>query len=139
MTTRQDELQRVRLHLPKGDLLLADGRSLRHILGYDLSKIKTNNQVTRQSFLESAGWAHRPSGLLITAGVEDSGQWGPLLHCSMSYPDHDPTWVEIKMMRALFFPPTIDAMMMLPKASDYINVHPHCFHLWQCPQEWGLL
>ena len=28
-----------------------------------------------------------------------------------------------------FSPPDIDVMMMLPRESDYVNLHPHTFHL----------
>lgn len=132
-----DEYQRRRLKLPKGDLRLADGRQLRRIIGYDLSKVKTN-ATTQNGFLESAAWRHLPSGFIVSAGVEDTGRWGPLLHTSMSYADHDPAWEEIKMVRDVFFPGDVDVQMVLPRKADYVNVHPHCFHLWQMPQEWGL-
>lgn len=132
-----DEYQRRRLTLPKGDLAMGDGRTLRRIIGYDLSKIKTN-ALTQNCFLESAGWRHVPTGLIVSAGIEDTGRWGPLLHTSMSYPDHDPAWNEIKMVREIFFPGDMDVSMILPRKADYVNVHPHCFHLWQMPQEWGL-
>lgn len=133
-----DQVQRRRLHIPKKDVRLGDGRSLRRILGYDLSKVPLQNEVTRQSFLESGGWQHQPTSLLVSAGVEDTEKWGPLLHVSLSYPDHDPTWEEIKLVRAAFFPPQIDAMILLPRASNYINIHPHCFHLWQCMEHWNI-
>lgn len=132
-----DEYQRRRLKLPKGDVRLADGRVLRRIIGYDLSKVKTN-ETTRNSFLASAGWRHVPTGFVVSAGIEESGRWGPLLHVSMSYADHDPAWDEIKLVKDAFFPRDMDAAMILPRIADFVNVHQHCFHLWQLPQEWGL-
>lgn len=132
-----DQYQRRRLKLPKGDIKLGDGRVLRRIIGYDLSKVKTN-ETTRNGFLASAGWRHAPSDFVVSAGIEDTGRWGPLLHVSMSYSDHDPSWEEIKAVRYAFFPRDMDVAMMLPRDGDYVNIHPHCFHLWQCPQEWGL-
>jgi hypothetical protein len=138
----QDQHQRRRLTLKKGDIKMPavsghEARQLRRILGYDLSKVATND-VTRNAFLESAGWHHVPSSFVVSAGVEDTERWGPLLHISMSYPTHDPTWEEIKAMREIFFPPDMDVAMMLPRRGFYVNVHPHCFHLWQTPQEWGI-
>jgi len=132
-----DEWQRRPLKLPKHDLKMPDGRLLRKIIGYDLSKVATN-KVTRNSFLASAGWRHTPTDLVVSAGVEDVERWGPLLHISMSYSDHDPSWEEIKALRAIFFPMDCDVAMMLPRQADYVNLHPHCFHLWQTPQMWGI-
>lgn len=133
-----DEYQRRRLKLPKGDIRLEDGRVLRRIIGYDLSKVKTN-EATHNGFLASAGWRHAPTGFIVSAGIEDTHRWGALLHVSMSYPDHDPNWAEIKVVRYAFFPRDCDVAMMLPRDGDYVNLSPHCFHLWQCPQEWGLM
>lgn len=132
-----DDYQRRQLELPKGDLVLADGRSLRRIIGYDLSKAPVN-ALTRKSILASAGWQHVPTRFIVSAGVEDTGRWGPLLHVSMSHADADPSWDEIKMVRAIFFPGDMDAGMILPRQADYVNVHPHCFHLWQLPTVWGI-
>lgn len=133
-----DQWQRRRLKLPKGDLRLAHGRVLRPILGYDIRAMATN-QITRDSILASAGWRDLATRFIVSAGIEDTERWGPLLHVSMSYPDRDPSWDEIKAVRAAFFPGDMDAGMMLPREADYINVHSHCFHLWQLPQQWGLL
>lgn len=125
------------LKLPKHDIKLPDGRTLRKAIGYDLSKVAID-KATKNSFLASGGWRHEPSRFVVSAGIEDTGKWGPLLHVSMSYPDHDPTWAEIKMIRAYFFPPDMDCGMVLPRESDYVNFHKHCFHVWQFPQIWGI-
>lgn len=132
-----DQWQRRRLKLRKGDLKLADGRILRRIIGYDLSKVATN-ETTKNGFLESAGWRHAPTGFIVSAGVEDTDRWGALLHASMSYHDRDPSWEDIKMVREALFPMDMDTAMILPRISDYINVHSHCFHIWQVPEHWGL-
>lgn len=132
-----DQWQRRRLKLPKGDLKLGDGRVARRILGYDLSKV-ASNEITRTSFLESAGWRHKPSGFIVSAGVEDTGQWGPLLHASFSYGDHMPSWEDVKLVREALFPLDMDTAMILPREKDYVNVHPYCLHIWQIPEHWGL-
>ncbi len=56
----------------------------------------------------------------------------------MSYPDRDPDWATIRAIRDLFYPSTVDVMMVLPRAEDYVNIHRHVFHLWQTPTVWGL-
>ena len=78
-----------------------------------------------------------PKGMRIIVTV-DSTRFGPLLHCSISYHHRDPFWSEIKAMREVFFPPDVDAMMMLPRSSDYVNVHEHTFHVVQTPSAWDM-
>lgn len=132
-----DLVQRRRLALPKGDVALADGRILRPRIGYDLRKV-ASNAVTRRGFLASAGWFHAPSGFRVGASLDDTERWGPLLHVSMSYNDRDPSWEEIKLVKAALFPPDVDAGMILPRAENYVNLHSHCFHLVRLPQVWGI-
>ena len=75
---------------------------------------------------------------LIVVCSSDPTPHGRLLHVSMSYSKRDPDWAVIKAVRKVFFPETVDVMMMLPKAEDYINVHEHCFHIWECPKAWNV-
>ena len=130
--------QPTRGRLPGGDLRLPDGRVLRPILGHDTRKLPQIDAATRAGILASKGWRHDASAFTVTATLDNTDPWGPLVHVAMSYPDHDPTWDEIKAVRALFFPDHIDAMMVLPAAHLYVNVSPHCFHLAQTPQPWGI-
>lgn len=131
-----DAYQRRRLKLPKGDVKLGDGRTLRRRIGYDLRKI-AGNTATRLGFLDNAGWLHAPTGFAVAASIDDT-RFGPLLHVSMSYQDHAPTWEEIKLVKDAYYPRDMDAMMMLPREADYVNMHSYCFHLIQVPFEWGI-
>lgn len=136
-----DQWQRRRLKLPGGDVRLGDGRVLRPRVGYDIKKFGRAlgmNKATINGFLENRGWYHADSDLGVAATIDDTPRWGPLLHVSMSHSDHDPSWETIKLVKAAFFPLDMDAMMMLPREADYVNIHRHTFHLIQCPQEWGI-
>lgn len=77
-------------------------------------------------------------GLSVIASIDDTPRFGPLLHVSLAWPDRNPTWGEITAVRGAFFPRDVDAMMVMPRAEDYVNVHAYCFHLWQTPTEWGM-
>ncbi len=137
----RDQMQARQLPLPKGDLRLPDGRKMREIIGYHQHVLKNLTQVdlaTRKSMIKMRGWNHPPTGFVVSAsiGLNPQPQFDRLLHISMSYPDRDPSWAEIKMVRDLFFPPDVDCMMVLPRQSNWVNTHEHCFHLWQTPQEW---
>ncbi len=61
---------------------------------------------------------------LVFAGIE-SGRW----HMSISHPARYPTWDEIKEARYRFVPDKATMAMILPPKSEYVNIHPNCFHL----------
>jgi len=79
-----------------------------------------------------------PNGLRVIVTIDITAKFGPLLHTSISHHKRDPFWHEIKAMREVFFPTNIDAMIMLPKAADYVNLHEHAFHVVQCPTAWDM-
>jgi hypothetical protein len=79
-----------------------------------------------------------PNGLGVIVTIDNTPRFGPLLHVSISHHRRDPLWSEIKTLREVFFPSDIDVMMMLPRESDYVNLHPHTFHLVQTPERWDL-
>lgn len=78
-----------------------------------------------------------PKGLKVICTIDLTDRFGPLMHVSCSYADHDPSWEVIKALREVFFDPDEDVMMVLPRRADYVNVHPHTFHLVRTPTEWG--
>jgi hypothetical protein len=61
-----------------------------------------------------------------------------LLHVSLSYPEHLPAWWEVTAVKDAIFGPMVDAMMVLPRASDYVNIHQFVLQLWQMPLAWGI-
>lgn len=112
-----------RAPLPTTDLKLADGRVLR-LMG-------------KAPVVPGALAWRTENRLAAPAGVEETPH-GRLLHVSMSYSSRDPSWDDIKAVRAAFYPADVDVMMVLPKAEDYVNVHHHTFHLWQTPVAWDV-
>ena len=52
-------------------------------------------------------------------------------HISISHPFRYPTWDEIHAARYYFLPEDIDCAIFLPKKSEYVNLHPNCFHVWE--------
>lgn len=53
------------------------------------------------------------------------------LHVSIAHSNRYPTWDEILEVRAWAFPKETEVVMVLARASEYVNVHPNCFHLWE--------
>ena len=52
-------------------------------------------------------------------------------HVSVSRPDRTPAWEEMEQVRHLFFEPHAVVMQLHVPATDHINNHPHCLHLWR--------
>lgn len=52
-------------------------------------------------------------------------------HFSISSCERDPTWDEIAAARYALLPKLKDCVMVMPPASDYVNVHNHCFHVYR--------
>lgn len=112
--------------LPEGSMELSDGTVL-----FPIEPVRTS--VPPYFFLR---WQGR-NGLRVVASV-DTTPHGELLHVSVSFPDHDPDWDTLRRVQECYFGPDQDTMMVFPKVQDYVNCHPHCFHLWKTPKDWGV-
>lgn len=88
-------------------------------------------------FPGTRGWVSR-SGLRILAADEPylDGRFGNLRHVSFSRPNYLPGWRDVRLVKDTFYGDEAEAMLVLPKAADYTNVHPYCHHLWQMPEPW---
>lgn len=67
----------------------------------------------------------------------DRTQHGDLRHFSVSRPERYPNWDEILQVKNLLLG-DIDAMMVMPKKRDYVNLSKNCFHVWETPKEWNI-
>ncbi len=61
------------------------------------------------------------------AGKGDRRLW----HLSISCERRHPTWEEIRDTRYELLPDVETMAMLLPPKALYVNIHPHCFHLWE--------
>lgn len=57
----------------------------------------------------------------------DGRQW---LHVSVSRRNRLPSWEELREVKELFVGRERVALQVLPRTSEYINVHPFVLHLW---------
>lgn len=69
------------------------------------------------------------SGLLTVCVAKEYGYW----HMSISHPQRYPDWDEIHKARYNFLPGEINTAILLPKKSEYVNIHPNCFHVYELP------
>jgi hypothetical protein len=59
----------------------------------------------------------------------DRGLW----HLSISHPNRDLTYAELKQARYRFVPGDVTMAMLFPPEREFINFHEHCFQFWQVP------
>src|SRR5262245_66359753 len=65
-----------------------------------------------------------------------AGIWLPpearlLWHLSIAHRRRYPTWDEIADARYELVPDDVTMAMLLPPPGEYVNLHEHCFHLWE--------
>jgi hypothetical protein len=60
---------------------------------------------------------------------------GGLWHLSISHPERNPTWEEIRDSRYELLPDGAHMAMILPPKSQYVNIHRFCFHLFELAVE----
>ena len=52
-------------------------------------------------------------------------------HLSVSMPSKTPSWDQMCMMKEIFWDDEEEAFEYHPKKSEYVNIHPHCLHIWR--------
>lgn len=52
-------------------------------------------------------------------------------HVSVSWADRCPTWAEMCAIKDLFWDEDDWVVQFHPAASEYVNNHPYCLHLWR--------
>ena len=52
-------------------------------------------------------------------------------HVSVSHAKKTPSWATMCQVKALFWDDDTAVMQVHPPASDYVNFHPHCLHMWR--------
>lgn len=70
-------------------------------------------------------------GRKVKVIASDGGGWQ---HVSVSLADSafTPTWAIMCWVKDLFWEPEDVVVQFHPRASDYVNHHPGCLHLWRC-------
>lgn len=95
-------------------------------VGLPASPADIGLEPNAKRFLMYEKKASHETGCTIIVGHSAAGY-----HLSISRPDRDPTWQEIRDARYKLIPNAVTMAMLLPPQEEYVNVHPHCFHLWQ--------
>ena len=114
-----------------GDAMLAAAAALPRVVRLnDGRTLRALQQMTG-----GVGYHRTPDGMVVVASF-DATPHGLLLHVSASYADHLPSWADLGLLRAAFYPADKDVIQVLPRAGEYVNVHSYCLHLFEAPAEW---
>ena len=70
------------------------------------------------------------SGLTIFR-AQELGSW----HLSIAHPHRNPSWKELHDTRYDLVPDDVYMALILPPSRQYVNLHEHCFHLWEVKGE----
>lgn len=52
-------------------------------------------------------------------------------HVSIAHKHKIPSWKTMCILKDMFFHEEEAVMQLHPPASDYVNMHPNCLHLWR--------
>lgn len=61
----------------------------------------------------------------------DGGKW----HLSISKKKASPSYKQIKAARYKFLPNDITVAQIFPPKEEFVNIDPHCHHLWEIQGE----
>lgn len=65
---------------------------------------------------------------VMSSGVDRKYGWE---HVSVSLANRDPTWGEMCSIKDAFWGDDEVVIQYHPTKDNYINLHPHCLHLWR--------
>jgi hypothetical protein len=78
----------------------------------------------------SAAYFYPERCLQVIVSVERQGGDELWLHLSVSRQRRLPDWDDLKLVRDVFLGPETPAVQVLAPASEWVNVHENCLHLW---------
>lgn len=101
-----------------------------------IDEIRRNENLIIKESAADGGWGTAyltVNGLInIRKPVMIVFSWGGGWdHVSVSYKDRCCTWEEMCEVKNMFFRPEECVLQYHPPASDYVNTHPFCLHLWR--------
>lgn len=99
--------------------------------------IEIANKLPVESGMTNVHCYKTDNGMTVIYSEDITPKWGKLKHISIAHPKKLPCWDNIFKIKEKLMG-DIDAMMVMPKMEDYINLHRYCFHIWECPEKWEL-
>ena len=63
--------------------------------------------------------------------IVDNGEQTSWEHVSVSLKDRCPSWMEMEFIKNMFWDKEDTVIQYHPAASEKVNNHPYCLHLWR--------
>ena len=95
-----------------------------------MAKSEWTMETEMMELLPYSAHVYSHKGMLAIISLEND-----LWHMSLSRRDRDPTYYEIKKARYDLLPNSITVAQIFPPEDEFVNVHEHCFHLFQLKPE----
>lgn len=92
-------------------------------------------------YIESGGggaWKRIGDELMVTMSESLESDGRTWIHVAFSRPTRLPSWSDMKRVKDAFIGKERRAISVLPRASEYVNIHPYCLHLFACLDDDGL-
>lgn len=70
------------------------------------------------------------AGLRILVSIDRMESGDRWLHVSVTRRERMPTWEELREVKNLLIGREKEAAQILPRESEYVDVHRYCLHLW---------
>lgn len=78
----------------------------------------------------------RKLAVIVSGQTEQDGKrW---IHVSVSHRARLPSWEELVLVRDQLLGQEARCLHLVSKASQHVNIHPYCMHLWYCVDGDGL-
>lgn len=95
----------------------------------ELHRVTTGQFGTDPSYGNNGVFVFTFNGMArLRVIASDGGGWD---HVSVSTEDRCPTWDEMHWIKRQFWDDSETVMQLHPKATEYVNHHPYCLHLWK--------
>jgi len=92
-------------------------------------RVRTGRMGTDESAGNNGAFLYPTHDGQMIVIASDKGGWE---HLSASLSHRCPTWDEMCILKKIFWDETDCVVQYHPPASQYVNNHPHCLHLWRC-------
>jgi len=73
-------------------------------------------------------WPEKKIYIISSGSGPEAGGWE---HVSVSHAKRTPTWDEMCRVKDAFWGEDETVVQFHPRASEYVNLHPHTLHLWK--------
>lgn len=91
-----------------------------------------DNTGSTRIVVTEAVWAYVPIPVHVQVKLGIESIWTEnmeIIHASISHPDGDPTYAELKALHAAVWPNGHAVQCFVPP-TGHINIHAHALHLW---------